>query len=91
MGWMHTQCAGAPLASQVGTRDELSDGWKICLYAAALVPYGSWFVVIGSSVLYYAWKKDFPNKAKAINRHGWLAFLLGMALWGAIWLLLLNG
>lgn len=67
--------------------DVLPGGWKIGLYGAALIPYGSWFVVLGSSVLYYAWRKDFPNKAKAINRHGWLAWLFGLVLWGGIWFL----
>lgn len=68
--------------------DQLNDGWKIGMYGAALIPYGSWFVVLGSSILYYAWRKDYPNKAAAINRHGWLAWLLGLVLWGAIWFLL---
>lgn len=69
------------------TGDVLSGGWKVGLYGAALIPYGSWFVVLGSSVLYYAWRKEHPNKAKSINRHGWLAWLFGSLLWGAIWFL----
>ncbi len=95
MGWMHAQCAGAPIGGAIALApsqaDVLSDGWKIALYAAALIPYGSWFVVIGSSVLYYAWRKEFPNKAAQINKHGWLAWLLGLVLWGAIWFLIMKG
>jgi hypothetical protein len=71
--------------------DVLSEGWKVGLYAAALVPCGSWFVVLGSSILYYSWRKEFPNKAKAINRHGWIAWLLGLLIWGGIWFLLREG
>jgi len=67
--------------------DELNGGWKIGLYGAALIPYGSWFVVLGSSILFYAWRKEFPNKAAQINKHGWLAWLMGLVLWGAIWFL----
>ncbi|MDF3069569.1 MAG: hypothetical protein K0R38_5170 [Polyangiaceae bacterium] len=90
MGWMHPQCAGAPVGAVALPRvdDNLSEGWKIALYAAALIPWGSWFVVLGSSVLYYAWRKETPNKAAQINKHGWLAWLLGMAVWGAIWFLM---
>lgn len=67
--------------------DVLSRGWKAGLYGAALIPYGAWFVVLGSSILFYAWRKEFPNRAKSVNRHGWLAWLLGLALWGGIWFL----
>lgn len=89
MGWMHPQCAGAPLAAMPRVDDKLSDGWKIALYGAALfIPCGMWFVVLGSSVAYYSWRKDFPNKAAEINKHGWLAWLLGMLIWGVYWFLL---
>jgi hypothetical protein len=67
--------------------DVLSGGWKVGLYGASLIPFGSWFVVFGSSILYYAWRKEFPNKAAQINKHGWLAWLLGLVLWGGIWFL----
>jgi mannose/fructose/N-acetylgalactosamine-specific phosphotransferase system component IIC len=87
-------CAGAQLGGAFAVTqadDKLSEGWKIALYAAALIPYGSWFVVLGSSILYYAWRKETPNKAAQINKHGWLAWLLGMVLWGAIWFLISKG
>lgn len=67
--------------------DELSRGWKVAPYAVALVPYGAWLVVVGSSILYYAWRKDHPQRAAAINLHGWLAWLFGLALWGLVWFL----
>jgi hypothetical protein len=72
--------------------DVLSRGWKVAMYGAALVPYfGSWFVVLGSSILFYVWRKEHPNKANSVNRHGWLAWLLGIVVWGGIWFLQQHG
>jgi hypothetical protein len=62
--------------------DVLSPGWLWGLWAAILVPFaGPWVIVILSSVMYYVWKNDYPNRAKTINRHGWLAWLAGNVLW----------
>jgi len=76
---------GDNLVAGSDPNDVLSRGWKVGLYGAALIPYGSWFVVLGSSILFYVWRKEHPNKAKSVNRHGWLAWLMGLAVWGAIW------
>ncbi len=75
-------------ADEADPEDVLSRGWKVGLYGAALVPYiGSWFVVLGSSILFYVWRKEHPNKANSVNRHGWLAWLMGLVVWGGIWFL----
>jgi hypothetical protein len=99
-GWMHIQCA-APTSfthDQVSSAqpgawtlqgvepDALSPGWKLAIYLAILVPVvGSWIIVIVSSVMYYHWRSTFPNRAKDINKHGWLAWLAGNVLWLLIW------
>jgi hypothetical protein len=55
------------------------------IWGSVFVPFlGNWLIVILSSVVYYAWKNECPNKANKINRHGWLAFLAGHALWLAL-------
>lgn len=83
----------SPFAPQKGasevdaSKDRLDRAWVILLYGAALIPFGSWLIVILSSVLFYAWRKDSPKKAQSMNRHGWLAFAFGNLLWGALWLL----
>jgi len=58
--------------------DKLEGYWYAIVWCSLLVPLiGGWIIVVLSSVMYYVWKKDFPNKARAINRQGWLAFFLG--------------
>lgn len=68
--------------------NKFSDGMKLGLYAAAiLVPFvGAWFVVIASSVLFYSWRKSplTYHDAQAVNRHGWIAWIVGVIVWGAI-------
>lgn len=55
--------------------------------AGLLIPFvGMWLVVLLTSILYYAWKRDYPNKAKTINRHGWMIFLVSFII-AAIWLM----
>lgn len=62
--------------------DKLAGGWLIAIWLSVIVPYiGSWAIVILSSIMYYSWKNEYPNKAKSINRHGWLAFIAGNLLW----------
>ena len=62
--------------------DKLPAGWIVLIWLLMLVPYvGSLVVIVVSSILYYAWKKDSPNKAKTINKHGWAAFLVGIGFW----------
>lgn len=62
--------------------DELSGGWIALIWLSLIIPYiGGFIIIVISSILYYSWKKNYPNKAKAINRHAWLAFLLSFLLW----------
>lgn len=72
-----------------GILDVLPSSWKTALYVAILIPFvGPWLIVVGSSVMYYAWRGTFPRKAAEINRHGWIAWLLGNVLYGVVYLVL---
>lgn len=71
------------------TEDKLEGYWLIIVWCSMLIPcLGAWIIVILSSVMYYVWKKDYPNKAKKINLHGWLAWLSGHVVWVCGWILL---
>ncbi len=39
---------------------------------------GMWIVILITSILYYAWKSNSPVKAKIINKHGWIIFLISL-------------
>ncbi len=68
---------------------KLEPFWKWILYGSVLVPFiGGWVIVVLSSVMYYTWRPTHPGKAKSINRHGWLAFLVDNAVWITLWVLL---
>jgi hypothetical protein len=88
-GWAHPQCASlGEVTGATRGADSLSSGWLVLLYVSAvLIPFGMWIVVIVSSVLFYAWRKEFPTRAKHINRHGWIAWVLGSLAWAAAWVL----
>ena len=67
-------------------RDQLEGYWYAIIWGALLLPCaGPWLIVILSSVMYYSWRRSFPNKARAINLHGWLAFFIGNVLWIILW------
>ena len=61
--------------------DVLSGGYIVLIWLSVVIPFGSWILIIVSSVLYYSWKKKFPNKAKSINRHAWIVFILSNIIW----------
>lgn len=61
--------------------DKLSGGTILILWLLLLVPFGGILVVFVSSILYYVWKGSYPKKAKAVNLHGWLVFLVSILLW----------
>lgn len=64
-----------PLSSSAQRVDRLEGYWYAIIWLSLLIPVvGTWVIVILSSVMYYAWRRDYPVKAKAINLHGWLAF-----------------
>jgi len=69
--------------------DKLEGYWIAIIWCSLFIPcIGGWVVVLLSSIMYYVWKKDYPQKAKQINMHGWLAFLLGNAIGIAFWILM---
>jgi phage FluMu protein Com len=71
------------------SEEPLEGYWKAIIWGSLLVPcLGGWVIVILSSVMYYVWLKDYPVKAKSINRHGWLAWLTGQALGVLVYALL---
>lgn len=74
---------GLPFASSSGTGTDVLEGyWYAIIWCSLLIPLlGAWVIIVVSSIKYYAWRKEFPNKAKTINRHGWLAWLAGNIIW----------
>jgi len=74
------QAAGQPDA------DRLDTLWYAVIWGSVLVPFvGVWIIIILSSVMYYAWRKQYPKKANAVNRQGWFAWLVGNGLWLAVY------
>jgi hypothetical protein len=41
---------------------------------------GQPIVVLGSSLLYFQWRRGWPDAAKRINRHAWIAVALNIGL-----------
>jgi hypothetical protein len=69
--------------------DRLEGYWYAILWGSILVPVvGVWVIVVLSSVMYYAWRANYPGKARKINLHGWLAWLTGNGFYLLLWLLL---
>src|ERR1700682_5340480 len=69
--------------------DHLEGYWKAIIWGSVLVPcVGGWVIVLLSSVMYYVWLKQYPHKAKSINRHGWMAWLVGQVLGVLLYLFL---
>ncbi len=58
--------------------DELSLGAKLMVWLGLVFSPILGAVVV--AILYYSWKKDYPNKASQLNLHCWLAFFAGIAL-----------
>lgn len=71
---LHRACAGlAP--------DELAWPWLLFAYGVVL-PFGCSLVgAIIASIPYYVWRKDYPLRAKAYNRHVWFGFFGSIAFW----------
>jgi len=62
--------------------DRLSGWWIAVIWLSLLFPFfGAFTIIILSSILYHSWKKDYPNKAKTMNRHAWIVFLLNVFFW----------
>jgi len=60
--------------------DTLDRRWLVAVYASMLVPFGPALLILGTSVLYYVWRRRFPRRAATLNMHAWIAFALGVAL-----------
>lgn len=70
-----------PVPSVPVKADKLKPYWYVIIWCSLLVPFlGGLIIVVLSSVMYYMWRKEFPNKAKVINKQGFMAFFAGLAL-----------
>jgi hypothetical protein len=70
-------------------QDRLGGWWLAIIYGSIVLGgCGAWIIVVVSSILYYVWRGQYPNKAKAINRHGWIAWLVSTALWAGLYIAL---
>jgi len=64
-----------------GSVDELSGGWIALIWLSLFIPFiGGFIIIVLSSILYYSWEKNYPVKAKSINKHAWLAFICSVIL-----------
>ena len=71
---VHRPCAG------LGP-DTLHPGWIVLAYLIT-IPLGCSLIGAAlASIPYYLWKRDYPNKARAYNRHVWIAFAISCVLW----------
>ncbi len=60
--------------------------WLWLVYAMVLVPLvGQPLVVLGSSALYFKWRRTWPREAMRLNLHAWLAVALNIAFSFAAW------
>jgi hypothetical protein len=51
--------------------------WLWLVYGTVFVPLiGQPLVVVGSSVLYYLWRRKWPKAAFRLNVHAWIAVAL---------------
>jgi hypothetical protein len=77
---LHRACAG------LGP-DMLPWPWLIYAYGI-VVPFGcTLFGALVATIPYYVWRKDYPLRAKAFNRHVWFGFAGSVLFWGLIGLL----
>jgi hypothetical protein len=55
--------------------------WLLLVYGSLLVPFvGPALLIMGSSVMYYRWRRERSELARWVNRHAWLAIGLNVAL-----------
>lgn len=80
---LHRTCAG------LGP-DELHWAWLLLAYSV-VVPLGcTWLGVLLACLPYYIWRTNYPRRAKAYNKHVWIAFGVSCAVWGAFMLLTMS-
>jgi hypothetical protein len=60
--------------------------WLWLVYGTVFVPLvGQPLVVLASSVLYYRWRRGWPEAAVRLNVHAWIAVALNIGLtWAAL-------
>jgi hypothetical protein len=60
--------------------DRLDRRWLIAVYGVPLLPFGPAVVILGTSLLYYVWRKRHPRRASELNLHAWIAVAVGLAM-----------
>jgi hypothetical protein len=64
--------------------------WVWIVYATLLVPIvGPGLLIVWSSVVYYVWRRKFPEAAARLNRHAWIAVAISVSL-NVAWLVLVR-
>ena len=58
--------------------DSLPTTAKILVWAGMF--FATILTAVIVAVLYFSWRKEYPNKASQLNMHCWLAFFVGIAL-----------
>lgn len=62
--------------------------WLIAVYGSLLIPFiGPALLVVASSILYYAWRRKEPERARWLNKHAWIAIALNACVNTALLLL----
>ena len=55
--------------------------WVWLVYGIVFVPIiGQGLVIVGSSILYYRWRRHWPEAATRLNWNAWIAIALNIAL-----------
>jgi hypothetical protein len=53
--------------------------WLVLLYGSLLIPLvGPTLLVLGSSLAYFRLRGPAPQRARALNRHAWIALGLNL-------------
>jgi hypothetical protein len=53
--------------------------WLLAIYGSLLVPFvGPALLIVASSVLYYVWWRERPERARWLNKHAWIAIGLNV-------------
>ena len=64
------------------SKEELEWFWYLLIWGGLIIPCaGPGIIVVVSSIMYYIWKKEYPNKANKINKLGWIVFGVGILFW----------
>lgn len=64
---------GSELKNAQHNNDSLGNGAVACIYVSSFL-CSIFPAAIVCGILYYRWRKDYPNKAARLNRHLWIAF-----------------